>query len=470
MPGAPADSGGLLSAAPADLEGLGVRLRVPAGSVVEQIPGTIAYRIDDGRDPPRFLIRVQSMVASAASSSPQQQFEQHIRFLREKETDFSVIRDFDLDFGGARGKLAYLAMPAGDGVLAITGWLVIQTGPNTFVVFSVITSGVDFPEVEPLLARAFETIDLSALESVAAQQLTRRERTERFLRSLTPQKLRSVADDRPRWYRIYRPGAGRNGTDLEIGFLRIRAFEGERGEVSDSSRASPRSVPEMGLMVELIAKMMVDGDPAHTVDIQSRFWQSWDRQAESWSTVNTERLKGHAVTAGQTGWRARPISTNERGSILTVVNSSPMRAVNADEQARSRVPSEWEIPDTGYINQAEVILLGSLLPRDGSLDGEFAFYWYDSRTNRLPQRIDRWERVDDQSRSATGSGASSGRPSMSSRYSLTSRPSADGAEFKQLFGADGERLRRIDADGLVTELIEHAELLRLWKSKGLPTG
>jgi len=454
-----------LAATASVLEGLGVRIRVPSGSVVERVPGMNAYRIDDGQDPPRFLMRVQPMVASAASSSPEQQFEQHLRFLTEKESDFSIIRDLDLNFDGARAKLAYLAMPAGEGVLAITGWLLVQTGPNSFIVFSTITSGVDFPEVEPLLANSFATIDLSALESAAASQLTKRERTEKFLRSITPAKLRAAADGRVRWYRLYRPGAGRNGADLEVGFLRIRAFEGERGEVSESSTASSRSTPEQGLMVEVIAKMLVEGDPAHTVDVQSRLWQSWDRQAESWSTLSTERIKGQSTTAAQTGWRARPISTNERGSILTVVNSSPMRSVNAEEQAKSRQPSEWEIPDAGYINQAEVILLGSLLPRDGSMDGEYAFYWYDSRSNRLPQRSDRWER--DATPAAAGT---TGAPGTTSRSTLISRPSAEGPEFKQLFGANGERLRRIDSDGLITELIEHADLLRIWKSKGLPTG
>lgn len=444
---------GNLSSVPLKLEGLGVSLRVPSGSTVEQLPGPPSWRIDDARETPRYFIRAQAMVASAATSSPQLQFEQHLRFLGEKQSEFTVIRDLDLDFHGARGKLAYIAIPAGEGVTAITGWLVIQTGPNTFVVFSIITSGVDFPAVEALLAESFETIDLSTLEETAAAQLSKRDRTRKFLDSISKGKLRALADGRPRWFRLYRPGAGRDGTDLEMGFLRIKSFEGERGEVSSSSTSGSQDAPEMGLIVEVVAKMLVDGKSGHTVDIQSRFWQAWDRGAESWSTVSTERLAGALHTLGQTGWRARSMSTNERGSILTVINSLSHSANGAD-QLKSRQPSEWEIPPEGYLNQAELVLLGSLLPRDGSMDGEFSFYCYDTRSNKLPQRVDRW----------------APDPEASGRYSLTSRASAESPEIKQLFSAGGERLRRIDADGLVTEAIEHADLLRLWKSKGLPTG
>ncbi len=449
----PADAADGLAAAPVTLEGLGLSLRPPAGAIVDRLAGGSSYRIDDSRDPPRFLVRAQSMVASTATSSPEQQFEQHLRFLREKGSEFSVIRDVDLEFGGARGKIAYLSMPAGEGVTAVTGYLVIQTGPNAFVVFSIITAGVDFPEVESLLARSFSTIDLRPLEAAAAAQLSKRERTERFLKSLTPGRLRSAADGKARWFRLYRPGGGRDGADLELGFLRIRAFEGERGDVSRTSVGGTPEAPEMGLMVEVIAKMLVNGDGAHTVDIQSRLWQSWDRTSESWSTVTTERRAGGATTGGQTGWRAPAMSTNERGSVLTVVNSLA-RAVNGEDQLKQRQPSEWEIPESGYLNQAELILLGSLLPRDGSLDGEFSFYAYDTRSNKLPMRSDRW--IPD--------------PESKGRYSLVSRAGADSAEFTQLYGASGERLRRIDSDGLVTEAIEHADLLRIWRSKGLPTG
>jgi hypothetical protein len=38
----------------------------------------------------------------------------------------------------------------------------------------------------------------------------------------------------------------------------------------------------------------------------------------------------------------------------------------------------------------------------------------------------------------------------------------------QEFDARGERVRRVDIDGSVTELIELEDLRKLWKSKGLP--
>jgi len=432
----------VLSERPVELEGIGVSLRVPKGAVVKALPNQTAYRIDDGQSPPRFLIMAQPMVASAATSTPQKQFDQHLQFLIEKGSEFSVIRDENLSFAGSPAKLAYLAKPMGDGVTAITGWLLIQTGPNTFVVFSIISSGVDFPQVDGILAMSYSTITMKALENVTSAQAEKLDRTRRFIDTLTPAKLRAMADGKPKWFRLYRPGGAQDGSDLEVGFLRITAFDGERGEVSASSAKGEKTPSEFGLIVEVSAKFLVHGDPAHSVDLQSRSWQAWDRQEECWSTVSTERAAKEAKTWGQTGWRSRPMSTNERGSILTVTSS--------DNQIGSM---EWEIPAEGYLNQGEVVLLGSLLPREKSFEGDYSFYCYDNRTNKLPQRIDRWTRDTD------GNG----------RYTLISRPSADAPEMKQVFSANGQRVQRIDADGLVTEAIEHADLLRLWKTKGLPT-
>jgi len=443
----------LLTEKEVSLDAIGVTLRVPKGAIVERLANQTSYRIDDGNDPPRFLIRAQSMVASAARSSPQLQFDQHRDFLIEKGTEFTTLRDIDFQVSGSPAKLAFLAMPMGDGVTAITGWLLIQTGPNTFVAFSIISSGVDFPVAEEALAASFSTISLTALEHATAVQAEKLDRSKRFLASLTPQRLRAAADGKNRWYRVYRPGGGRDGGDMELGYLRIRAYEAERGEVSESSRLRSNAPPEPGLLVEVTAKLLVGGDPAHTVDVLSRYWQSWDRQSETWSMVSTERVAKQSKTQGQSGWRSPPMSTGERGSVLTVVNSELSKATSASEQLRARDEVDWEVPADGYLNQAEVILLGSLLPRDASYEGDYSFYYYDTRSNKLPQRIDRWSRETD------GSG----------RWMLLTRPSTDSGEMKQLYTADGERVRRIDADGLVTEVIDHGDLLRIWRSKGLPT-
>ena len=82
---------------------------------------------------------------------------------------------------------------------------------------------------------------------------------------------------------------------------------------------------------------------------------------------------------------------------------------------------------------------------------EMAFFFYDSKSRRLAQRIDTWSRTTD------GSG----------QWVLETQPVLDIAAITQRFDASGLRLDRIDADGTVTQRIDPQALQRLWRSKGL---
>ena len=116
----------------------------------------------------------------------------------------------------------------------------------------------------------------------------------------------------------------------------------------------------------------------------------------------------------------------------------------------TREPSRYAIPDSAYLSQAEVFLLGSLLPRDKPLGGDMAFYYYDSKSRQLAQRIDQWERAD-----------------RAGQWLLTTIPVVEASVIRQWFDATGRRIRRIDGDGTVTERIDPNALARLWQSKGL---
>ena len=98
-----------------------------------------------------------------------------------------------------------------------------------------------------------------------------------------------------------------------------------------------------------------------------------------------------------------------------------------------------------------LFLLGGLLPRDGSIAGEMTFYVYDTKSRRLTDRIDDWRRTRD------GSG----------QWVLKTMPVLDTKPITQLFDAQGNRIRRIDGDGTVTERIDPDRLKGIWRSKGL---
>ena len=117
----------------------------------------------------------------------------------------------------------------------------------------------------------------------------------------------------------------------------------------------------------------------------------------------------------------------------------------------TREPTRWTVPNSAYLSQPEALLLGSLLPRDGSFQGEMASYFYDSTSRRLSQRLDRWLEATD------GSGT----------WLLTTQRVLEIASTVQRFDAQGRRIERTESDGTLTRRIDPDDLRKLWQSKGL---
>ena len=104
------------------------------------------------------------------------------------------------------------------------------------------------------------------------------------------------------------------------------------------------------------------------------------------------------------------------------------------------------IPSTHRV----LIVLGELLPRDATSPRlEFKDYAFDQRDLKLPQRRESWTRIEHGWRLETQQGSAP-------------------AKIVQEFDDSGKRVRRVDLDGSVTELIELEDLRALWKAKGLP--
>ena len=128
-----------------------------------------------------------------------------------------------------------------------------------------------------------------------------------------------------------------------------------------------------------------------------------------------------------------------------------LNVIVSSKEKMSREPKQWSLPDRAYLCQPEVFFLGSLLPQDGSANEAMAFYYYDSHRQRMPLRVDRFK--------PTGDG--------SGNWTLTSELATDTGSITQIFDSQGNRLKRIDANGVVTERIDRRELQQLWKLKGL---
>ncbi|MCP5118089.1 MAG: hypothetical protein GY953_45320, partial [bacterium] len=131
---------------------------------------------------------------------------------------------------------------------------------------------------------------------------------------------------------------------------------------------------EVGLMVIVAGRLVEDAERGYFQDVERRFWVSFDRQRETWSSRITRRHNEATQTSATTGSR--------RGAVLTLVHSNTTGFARESET--------HPIPDKAYLSQPEVLLLGHLLASNPELKPELAFYFYDPRAGRVLQRRDHW--------------------------------------------------------------------------------
>ena len=283
------------------------------------------------------------------------------------------------------------------------------------------------------------TIELLSEAQLLDQRQAQIELGRAAVGTFTPQRLRGALSER-QWFRLFRPaGPGQAGGATEVGFMSTRCVEAPRGQLTPERSPGSYTALEAqrGLMVMLEARVIVDAEKNGYLDLDGRYWMDWDRATEAWSIRQTRRRGPASQTTAETGVR----------------NLASLEVIHALKEQFTREPSRWTVPDAAYLSQPEVYLLGSLLPRDGSIPGALAFYYYDTRTKQLTRRVDRWAPAGD------GTG----------HWVLTTQPMLDVTPITQRFDASGRRVERIDGDGTVTRRIDPTELKRLWQSKGLLT-
>ncbi len=420
-------------------EAYGLKMHLPAGTTVttQLTDQKLMYVFADGREVGAWGMRLQPLVSSRPGASAESLIQDKIREVRSTGRRFRIIANHPGIYGAVEGRLLYLQRTLPDGAEVINGWLILPTAPQRFLVFSLVMSADRFGLLRSVFDASFSTIDLRSQEEVAAQRQARLERGRMVIDTLTPARLRSLVSGRT-LYRIYQPAtSGRADDETEFGYFTMRFLEAPRGRLTPERLPSSYGAMESeeGLMVVIEARAIVDAAAKHYVDVEGRYWMGWTRSSEAWSVRVTERKGVTEHTTAETGVRAR--------GVLNVIHSA--------REEFTRQPTEWSIPDKAYLSQPEVFGLGGLLPRDGTVTGPMTFYHYDSRLRRVPRRIDDWQPADD----PTG------------HWVLRTRSSIAAGVVTQIFDARGTRLRRIDADGKITERIDHRELLRIWQAKGL---
>jgi hypothetical protein len=430
-----------------EVEGLGLRFLPPqpAFGKAETVDGVLRYEVVDGNPESRWWLRFQALSSSRAGLTAKNQLDDYLETLRKNDKPFTVRLDETLAVEGAsgEGRLLLLESPVGEGLTGISGWVVVPNGTDRFLTCSIVASTADLEAVLPQLRATFRSMQLRPPERITAERRERIDRGQKIL-GFGERELRGAIAAEPVVYRMYRPAAA-GGEETELGWMSVRVIEGMRGEVDASREASSLrgEDAERGLLAIVQAKSIVNGDPTNTADTEIRSWTAWNRTSEVWSVRSTQRQKEAMRTSAQTGVRT-PARPGDPRPMLRVINSSADR--------RSRDPLEWVVPPN-YLSQTELIVLGTLLPKDDPAPPTFASYAFDPRSDGLPQRLDTWRRNPD------------------GTWTLESKIGGATTPLTQTFDAKGVRIRRSDPDAtgtVITERIDPRQLDSLWRRKGLP--
>jgi len=359
------------------------------------------------------------------------------QYLRSVQADKTLINE-PVNYGNRIGHQLFVEnLATVDRPAAVHGWVILPTSQRKFIVFAIKTTPSRFPLLIGQLRASFATIRLLDDDQKNAKRMLKLDRGRKIIKTFTPAKLKTMIG-RESCYRIYTPSqSGKMLDDQEMGYMTLRCEMGMRGQLNPDKdiRKFLQMELEQGLMVTVELRILL-GQPNQYFDVHSRYWLAWDRTSESWSTLSTRRNGKKAMsTTSETGVR-------QHGH-LTVITS--------DKDSMTREPKEWSIPDAAYLSQAEVFLLGSLLPRDNPAIQEMSFYSYDTSKKKMPLRTDTWEQAKD----------------LSGNWILTTRPAKELSSSRQIIDPNGNLLRRISDNGMIFELIDRDELRKLWHSKGL---
>jgi hypothetical protein len=411
---------------------------------------TLAERAES----PRFILKFTRMIAAKEPTTPKEQIDEYIRAMSERPADpdggtmFALRSRREFALGDVPAAVVYATIREADGLSAVQGYYLLQIAPAEFIVISALLAEEDFAAVAPLLERSLQTAHVLGDAEVAEVRRARVERADAFLRMLDEESLRSALDrsesatgaPQPRWFRLGR--ALPDGTEQEVGYMTVLAIEAPQGAANpDRDPAKWDALErEPGLLVRIRVRTLLDEKGTQVADTDGRYWVRWDRQREFWTSRSTQRAGKRTRTTTQLGVREAPTPGAPRPA-LEIADSS-VAAVDAK-------PRRLKVPDAAYLSLAEALVLPRLLARIGD-PGDYAFNWFDPRSDRPTQRRDQMERTE------TG-------------FVLLSSSTPEAPPTRQVLGKRGELLRLDADDGGFTQAIEPLDLVRLWSQKGLPT-
>ena len=432
------------------IETVGLSMSVPEGSVVVQAStgdGTLSFNVVPGEN--EWAMAVSTRRTKSDQTSVQQMAEGITKQMlalaplldaKTREMTYSRVevlhRDMDFRVAGCAtpGARLYFAIPNENGPRGIKGYTVFKPLPGLFVLFELSTAEPQFDKARAAYELAVATaafvdptVALKARADALANGLA-------FAGQLDVSALQRALPEGQQAFRLYQPGTPPQ-PDTEKGYRIITYERGKRSDLGrDVAMSSTRDDPE-GIIMTIQARILAPN--GMVIDSESNAFSAYDRSSEAWVSRTSVREKDAA--------RKQPQVFTETG-----VRQGKSLSVFTRQPGKPDRSAQHELQGREYLSQVEVQLLPMLLDR-ASAEGELGFYAYRSDTGTVSLRRERVQGQKD-----------------GSKITTTLR---DSEETQTTLVRDSSRYVRTELpDGSLWEPIEPEALLRLWRSKSLPTG
>lgn len=465
VPAAATAQGVLLDGEPFRLDSVGLVIRLPRGVRTEMsdIGGVVTVQIyPDDRS---WVVNVQTPRVEPGMGTAEQAAERIIKQFNDalpmkstisgEKVDnaakmITPLQQLNIEGCGEVGRRFAFAMPRRDKSYVVQAYSIFRPLPDRFVVFELVCGDGVYEQ-----ARGFyEVIVAAALfekpELLIAQRRAAVESGIALLGKLTSEDWAKGMPEEQRWYRLYRPAlSGKDEDAQEGGYRSVRFFKGTRAQMSPgATNIEPGPANPEGYLCQVDARVLlkkpqklgaaVDAAEYQVIDTQGIYFLSLDRNEEAWTvrtTVN-DPAKKRGSEYSETGART--------GKTMTVALNTP------GDGPKTIKPV---IQGEGYLSQFESQLWPRMLVT-AKKEGETGAYVYRSESQTIVLRRDTV--IKD--------------PKGRAMYAVVTRHREEPEGQKSAYSDDGELMRTELSDGRVWEPISPVELLRLYRSKGLPAG
>lgn len=436
-------------------EPLALAMRLPAGSVAQATRMGDRAAVQIAPPPPddTWVINIQAPRTSNQDATIAEAVDKTIAQISEAfgitnqtgavvESKARIIERIDtLNLAGGPAARFYVSLPQGDGSSLVKGYTIFKPGPTQYAVFELITPEASFPKTRIAYEMSVATAAFEDAQSVNLSRGGLIEAGQRFLSGLGPDDYAAVLDGKEVWHRLYTPAPTGAPIDAkEHGYRGLRFFKGRKSELgatTSSGVRSERGDNAEGYLVSLRARLLID--EGKFIDSDAMYFMTPDREEEVWTvTMVVKSAEGRTLgTASETGVRA--------GTQLVIAVEESGRE---GREIRPPVPR-------GYVSQVDTFLLPRLLLAS-RIETTVGSYAYQSTSESVPFRKDTLKRL-------TGAGGEG-------LWTVETQFREDQPAQTTTYASDGQLLRTELSDGRVWEQTDLDALLRIWRSKGLPTG